>query len=189
MSYINALNLFELKDGYSIEELKQTYRALSKKYHPDYKQNASLEEQKESEEMMKRINEAYDILKNNLGKEKPKFNIETYKKEKIDDLDKIFNITWEDISKLNMINLRKYFEEIRKEIREGIAYIQKNTNKIDVDYNYNITIDNIITIKKDLVNCFCKLNYIDKIPEKIDYTKQLSAFLSQLLSIKDKYSK
>ena len=38
MSYINALNLFELKDGYSIEELKQTYRALSKKYHPDYKQ-------------------------------------------------------------------------------------------------------------------------------------------------------
>ena len=78
MSYINALNLFELKDGYSIEELKQTYRALSKKYHPDYKQNASLEEQKESEEMMKRINEAYDILKNNLGKEKTKFNIETY---------------------------------------------------------------------------------------------------------------
>lgn len=189
MSYINALNLFELKDDYSIEELKQTYRALSKKYHPDYKQNASLEEQKESEEMMKRINEAYDILKNNLGKEKPKFNIETYKKEKIDDLDKIFNITWEDISKLNMINLRKYFEEIRKEIREGISYIQKNTNKIDVDYNYNITIDNIITIKKDLVNCFCKLNYIDKIPEKIDYTKPLSAFLSQLLSIKDKYSK
>ena len=55
MSYINALNLFELKDGYSIEELKQTYRALSKKYHPDYKQNASLEEQKESEEMMKKI--------------------------------------------------------------------------------------------------------------------------------------
>ena len=90
MSYINALNLFELKDGYSIEELKQTYRALSKKYHPDYKQNASLEEQKESEELMKRINEAYDILKNNLGKEKTKFNIETYKKEKIDDLDKYY---------------------------------------------------------------------------------------------------
>lgn len=189
MSYISALNLFKLKDDYSIEELKKIYRELSKKYHPDYKQNASLEERQKSEEMMKRINEAYDILKNNLGKEKTKFNIETYKKEKIDDLDKIFNMTWEDISKLNMINLRKYFEEIRKEIREGIAYIQKNTNKIDVDYNYNITIDNIITIKKDLVNCFCKLNYIDKIPEKIDYTKPLSAFLSQLLSIKDKYSK
>ena len=26
MSYINALNLFELKDGYSIEELKQNVR-------------------------------------------------------------------------------------------------------------------------------------------------------------------
>ena len=52
MSYINALNLFELKDGYSIEELKKIYRALSRKYHPDYKQNASLEEQKESEAMM-----------------------------------------------------------------------------------------------------------------------------------------
>lgn len=93
MSYISALNLFKLKDGYSIEELKKIYRELSKKYHPDYKQNASLEERQKSEEMMKRINAAYDILKNNLGKEKTKFNIETYKKEKIDDLDKIFNMT------------------------------------------------------------------------------------------------
>ena len=56
MSYINALNLFKLKDGYSIEELKKIYRALSKIYHPDYKQNASQEEKENSEAMMKRIN-------------------------------------------------------------------------------------------------------------------------------------
>ena len=149
---MNPYQILGISPSASDDEVKKAYRTLSKKYHPDYKQNASLEERQKSEEMMKRINAAYDILKNNLGKEKTKFNIETYKNEKIDDLDKIFNMTWEDISKLNMINLRKYFEEIRKEIREGIAYIQKNTNKIDVDYNYNITIDNIITIKKDLVN-------------------------------------
>lgn len=57
MSYISALNLFKLKDDYSIEELKKIYRALSKIYHPDYKQNASLEERQKSEEMMKRIKE------------------------------------------------------------------------------------------------------------------------------------
>ena len=126
-----------------------------------------------------------------MNKEEIKREIEQYFTEKeIDLLEELTNtnilnlIDYNNLEynllQFDLISIEKYIrtEEIRKEIREGIAYIQKNTNKIDVDYNYNITIDNIITIKKDLVNCFCKSNYIDKIPEKIDYTKPLSAFLS-----------
>jgi len=53
-----------LKDGSSKEEVKKSYRKLSKKYHPDLNPN-----NKEAEEKFKKISEAYEIL---IGKQKPK---------------------------------------------------------------------------------------------------------------------
>ncbi len=44
------------------EEIKGAYRKLAKKYHPDNPDNASEEKKKESEEKMKELNKAYEIL-------------------------------------------------------------------------------------------------------------------------------
>ena len=54
MDYNDALNLFGVSSKFTKEELKKRYLELSKKYHPDLNGD---------EEMMKKVNMAYEILK------------------------------------------------------------------------------------------------------------------------------
>ncbi len=54
MNYNEALNLFGFTNNFTKEELKKRYLELSKKYHPDLNGD---------EEMMKKVNMAYEILK------------------------------------------------------------------------------------------------------------------------------
>lgn len=54
MNYNEALNLFGFTNKFTKEELKKRYLELSKKYHPDLNGD---------EEMMKKVNMAYEILK------------------------------------------------------------------------------------------------------------------------------
>lgn len=53
--------ILELKEGASIEEIKRAYHNLALKHHPDLPKNAG--KIKECEEMMKKINEAYEKLR------------------------------------------------------------------------------------------------------------------------------
>lgn len=55
MDYSEALKLFGFTGNFTKEELKKRYLELSKKYHPDLNGD---------EEMMKKINLAYEVLKN-----------------------------------------------------------------------------------------------------------------------------
>lgn len=54
-------DVLEVSSKASIEVIEKAYLVLAKKYHPDTAQNAILAE---AEEMMKRINEAHDVLSN-----------------------------------------------------------------------------------------------------------------------------
>lgn len=51
-----ALKLFALSEAYTDKDLRKTYLKLSKKYHPD------INNSQDAEEMMKKINEARDVL-------------------------------------------------------------------------------------------------------------------------------
>lgn len=54
MNYSEALKLFGFTSNFTKEELKKRYLELSKKYHPDLNGD---------EEMMKKVNYAYEVLK------------------------------------------------------------------------------------------------------------------------------
>lgn len=54
-------DILEVSPKASIEVIEKAYLVLAKKYHPDTAQNMSLAE---AEEMMKRINEAHELLSN-----------------------------------------------------------------------------------------------------------------------------
>ena len=54
-----ARKLLGLDENATLEEIKQAYRKLTLKYHPDRCRD---EKKKESEEMSKKINNAKDIL-------------------------------------------------------------------------------------------------------------------------------
>lgn len=73
MDFQAALNIFDLSDSFTKEELKKTYRKLALKYHPDRQKNTS------NPQMMQKVNEAYDQLKNylNTGKKKRKKHART----------------------------------------------------------------------------------------------------------------
>jgi DnaJ-domain-containing protein 1 len=53
--------ILEVHPKASIEVIEKAYLVLAKKYHPDTAQNMGLDE---AEEMMKRINEAHEVLSN-----------------------------------------------------------------------------------------------------------------------------
>lgn len=60
MIFLTYYEILNVKKNATDKEIKNAYRALAKKYHPDtYKGNKSV-----AEEKMKQINEAYDILSN-----------------------------------------------------------------------------------------------------------------------------
>ncbi|MBL7130982.1 MAG: DnaJ domain-containing protein [Candidatus Omnitrophica bacterium] len=54
-----ARKLLDLDDTASLEEIKNTYRNLALKYHPD---RCKEEKKKDCEDMLKKINHAKDIL-------------------------------------------------------------------------------------------------------------------------------
>ena len=86
MTYSEALNIFMLGFNFTEQDLKKSYRSLSKKYHPD---NFLTEEEKRvAHEKMCEINKAHDILKkkktNNYEyQEEEKINVNEYREELI----------------------------------------------------------------------------------------------------------
>ena len=57
----NYYEVLEVSEKASDEVIEKAYKVLAKKYHPDLQQG---ENQQESAEKMKIINEAYDTLSN-----------------------------------------------------------------------------------------------------------------------------
>jgi molecular chaperone DnaJ len=58
----NFYDILGVKKTATDDELKQAYRKLSKKYHPDLQHGKSDAEKKEIENKFKEINEAYSVL-------------------------------------------------------------------------------------------------------------------------------
>ncbi|MBW2040049.1 MAG: J domain-containing protein [Deltaproteobacteria bacterium] len=53
-----ARKVLELEEEASSEEIKKAYRGLSKRYHPDHCQ----QEEAYCEEMIRKINQAYEVI-------------------------------------------------------------------------------------------------------------------------------
>jgi hypothetical protein len=56
-------DLLNLPPGFSQSQLRAAYRAMAARYHPDRYTSAPATERQKAEERMKKINEAYNILK------------------------------------------------------------------------------------------------------------------------------
>lgn len=59
----NPYEILELKEGSSLEDIKQAYRKLARKYHPDQYGNNPLKDL--AEDKMRELNEAYEHLTKN----------------------------------------------------------------------------------------------------------------------------
>lgn len=127
MDLKKAYEILKINDNDSLEEIKNKYKELVKKYHPDKYQDNPLSEL--AEEKLKEINEAYEILKNSFENKDSK---EDYNKNFKDDSKEenenivflIFQFKW----KVDKELIR--FNELKKSIdywaTQGIIDYEKN---------------------------------------------------------------
>lgn len=137
----NYYEILEISQNASQEIIEKVYKILVKKYHPDLQENNS---RIESEEKIKKINEAYDILSN--PEKREKYNL-TLKNTNIseEDYNKLYN---ENIYLRNEINyLKNNYINFKKNISNNINDYKKNiinnniNRKIKNDYIQDLKIN------------------------------------------------
>ena len=144
MSYIEAVNILKLEREFTEQELKQAYRKSSKEYHPDF-------HGEETEEKMKEINAAYELLKDYVGKRVSHDTKETKSEEK-------------QKNNIYEAEIRQFASKLEISYEQAIS--QYNTYRISHSYEgsiidyYNYVIDTYYVHKDEIFSLFNQMqNY------------------------------
>jgi curved DNA-binding protein CbpA len=170
MNFNKACSILQINSTFSEIDLKKAYRIMALKYHPDKNPN----NQKESEEKFKEIQESYEYLNNYLqyNKEKKDINLD-YNSIFSDFLSSFFNNGSPEVNNIVNSILRdgenasiKLFEKLDKDkaikifefinTYQHILYVSKETvDKLKEIINQKIENDNMIILNpslEDLLN-------------------------------------
>ena len=192
MTYSKALNILMLDFNFTEQDLKKSYRNLSKKYHPD---NFLTEEEKRiAHEKMCEINEAHDVLKKKRADkhdyQEEKININEYREELIR---KIFKFLLPSENDEYYIFLARYNFKISNIVtlfeKRITSDIFASLNKDIMDNEYQKATNAIKRQFTKLQEQFYAENKIDgnKVIESLEYNCSLKDFYKQLLMIDKKY--
>ena len=186
----NYYDILQINQNASPEIIEKAYKTLAKKYHPDLQEEVN---KKEAEEILKEINEAYEVLSN------------PNKKALYDQNLKNEGISQEDYDKIYYQN-----EELKKEINNLKNNISNTTTSSDINLNsFNknsqqnqADIDKIIREEQELEYKKRQLQYQEQIEQareqayhdayiqdlknrgyKIKYKKSFKNYLKGIFSI------
>lgn len=191
MNLYEARKLFKLPVNYKFEELKLSYRKLIIKWHPDKFATSSKEQQDVAEKMSKQINEANEILIEELNSHSLTQNEKNELKEALKNikiqLDKYLNVRKQALLDLYLDNFTLF------------SKLESLTNKAlndELYYLYYKLPDNSLFITTILLTGsieetikFYETNilddYLQNIIEKQYIRENINNFLSEL----DKYTK
>lgn len=112
----NYYEILEVSKNASKEVIEKAYKVLAKKYHPDLQKEA---DKKQSEQKMKLINEAYEVLSHDIRKKQ--YDIE---------LEKEFKLQMQE--KLNKVNSQR----VNNEQNSKYTYEKEQKNKNHNNYYY-----------------------------------------------------
>lgn len=116
----NYYDILQVNRNASPEIIEKAYKTLAKKYHPDLQAE---ENKKQAEEILKEINEAYEIL--SVPEKKEKYDAFLLEEEKISQIETITQKTTQStpsniISEEELVLKQKHLENLRRE--QELAY-------------------------------------------------------------------
>ena len=119
--------ILEVSENASPEIIEKAYKTLAKKYHPDLQEEAN---KSRAEAMMKKINEAYDVLGN---EEKRKiYNAELEAKREQEELEKQSTQGFQGYSE----NMQYQNGNYANNVYNNASYSNSNANNQNANYNY-----------------------------------------------------
>ena len=137
-----ALKIFALSEAYTDKDLRKTYLKLSKKYHPDVNNS------QDAEEMMKKINEARDVLSSfTFSNSSQSFDLKKFHKELVVKLK----------NKLQGVNQNdEYLKGIKQIIIEFENISLNNKCKDDISNEYVKASNKILDVFSEIKQNFLK---------------------------------
>ena len=119
--------ILEVSENASPEIIEKAYKTLAKKYHPDLQEEAN---KSKAEAMMKKINEAYDVLGN---EEKRKaYNAELEAKREQEELEKQSTQGFQGYNG----NMQYQNGNYANNVYNNASYSNSNGNNQNANYNY-----------------------------------------------------
>ena len=132
-------SILQINRNASPEIIEKAYKTLAKKYHPDLQQTA--EAKKESEEILKDINEAYEVLSNK------------DKKQEYDNILRINTISQEDYD--NLYRQNEFLKNKINNLKNNANYDHSssvNSNYYNNVYNANLENNQTVSQSSDSQN-------------------------------------
>ncbi len=166
MTRNEALNMFNLKEGYTEEEVKKAYKTLMKENHPDSAPNISEEEYAERNQKTQAIGEAYRLLYNKNKVTSPEF---TYTEKPIYSFHPEF-YKKELLSKLQAktLNIKGHDQDLLKIIGQYKISVASLTDKSTIDNQYQIALNKIDEVIKKVAQEKTAEEQIKKFKKRMD---------------------
>ena len=157
----NYYDILQINKNASPEIIEKAYKTLAKKYHPDLQEESN---KKEAEEILKEINEAYEILSN------------PNKKALYDQNLRNTTISQEDYEKMYEQN-----EELKEELNNLKNNVTPNNTKPNINLNsFNNT--NTVRPQSNQEN----IDRIQKEQQELEYKRQQLQYQEQMEQARQK---
>ena len=128
----NYYEILEVSEKASKEVIEKAYRVLAKKYHPDGKPQ---EEKAKAEQMMKQINEAYDVLSNEEKRRKYDSDLQWQKQQEEDrktqEAQRKMQETYEQMLQEERAINRQNREEKNQRAEQNKSYATNENSKME----------------------------------------------------------